>query len=104
MKTEQRDKAAAEWLCHLQYKLARAREYIKSKSELSYDRRSVGQSVLEPDYHLANAINFFQFIGKYYQTCAISSYETPSLTRGRVCNLGIQLLLSLAKFLVPHDS
>jgi hypothetical protein len=63
------------------------------KSELSYDRRSVGQSVLVPGTHLGPATNF-----SFTLKCSLDNYPVcyfvaSSLTRGRVCNL---LLLVLA--------
>jgi hypothetical protein len=68
----------------------------KSKSELSYDRQSVGQSVLVSGHHLGRATNFsFLFPLKLsFDNLKVCYYVVPSLTRGRVCNL--QLLLGLA--------
>jgi hypothetical protein len=62
--------------------------FSKIQVQLFCDRRSVSQSVLvpglRPDYY-------------YCQTFAVFLLWTPSLTRGRVCNLLVQLLLGLAR-------
>jgi hypothetical protein len=42
-------------------------------------------------------LNFFlHFIGKYFRYLKFPSYGASSLTRGRVCNITVQLLLALA--------
>jgi hypothetical protein len=59
--------------------------YNRSKSQLCYDRRSVGQSVWVSSTHLRPKTRFLLLS---------VSCGAPSLTRGRVCRL--QLLLALA--------
>jgi hypothetical protein len=69
----------------------------KPESKLSYNRQSVGQSVLVSGHHLGLATNLYFFsmeiIGRYLR---FFKYGAPSLMRGRVCNLLIQVLLGLA--------
>jgi hypothetical protein len=66
----------------------------KSKSKLSYDRRSVGQSVLVSSIHLGPK-NRFLFAVRQLRVCLCGA---PSLTIGRVCRL--QLLLVLASTVI----
>jgi hypothetical protein len=61
----------------------------KLKLKLSCDRRSVGQSVLVWGSHLELMNSVWQL--------RISWCRVPSLTRGRICNLLVKLLLSLAR-------
>jgi hypothetical protein len=58
----------------------------KSKSKLSYERRSVDQSILVLGHHLGPATNSsFSSTGIFfiYLRC---EYEAPSLAKGPVCN------------------
>jgi hypothetical protein len=69
---------------------------VKSTSKSSCDRRSVGQSVLVSGHHLGPATNFsFTFMENTFRHLRFSSCEAPSLTRGRVCNSSVQLLLGI---------
>jgi hypothetical protein len=61
--------------------------------KLIYDWRSVDQSVLVSGSHLKPMIRFLFSI----RQLRISWCGTPSLTRGWVCNLLVQLLLGLAR-------
>jgi hypothetical protein len=70
--------------------------YTVNKFKLSYDRRSVGQSVLVSSHHLGPGTNFPFFTQKFETFAVFFLYGEPSLTRGRVCNLSIQLVLVLA--------
>jgi hypothetical protein len=64
-------------------------------SMLSYDRRSVGQSILVSGHHLGPATNFsFTSMVIIFIHLWFSSYGEPSLTRGRIRNLLVQ---------VPHE-
>jgi hypothetical protein len=68
---------------------------LRAKSELFYDRRSIGQSVLVSGHHLGPATNFsFTFMEIIFKQLGGCYYGAPSLTRGWNCNL--QLLLGLA--------
>jgi hypothetical protein len=60
----------------------------KSKLKLSYDRRSVGQSVLVPSHNLGSATNF-SFISMIiiFRHLQIYCWGAPFLTRGRICKL-----------------
>jgi hypothetical protein len=62
---------------------------LTSTSTSAYDRQSVGQSVLVPGSH--DQISFISL------TIAGFLIWAPSLTRGWVCNLLVQLLLGLAR-------
>jgi hypothetical protein len=63
-----------------------------SKSKLCYDRWSVGQSVLVSSHIWGQWSNFC-----YCQTVAgFFSRGAPSLTRGRVCRLKLQVVLARA--------
>jgi hypothetical protein len=66
---------------------------LKLKLKLIYDRRSVGQSVLVSGSHLEPMTSTFFSIWRL----RISWCVAPSLTRGWVCNLLVQLLLGLAR-------
>jgi hypothetical protein len=66
---------------------------LKLKLKLNYDRQSVGQSVL-----VSGSPDFF-----YLWWLQVSCCEAPSLTRVWVCNLLVQLLLSLTRA-VTHGS
>jgi hypothetical protein len=66
----------------------------KLKLKLSYDRRSVGQSILVSGSHLEPMTRFFFFSVRQLR---VSWHGTPSLTRWWVCNLLAQLLLGLAR-------
>jgi hypothetical protein len=63
------------------------------KLKLIYDRQSVGQSVLVPGSHLGPMTIFLLSRWRF----RASWYGVPSLTRGRVINLLLQLLLRLAR-------
>jgi hypothetical protein len=66
------------------------------KSKLSYDRRSVGQSVMVSGHHLGPATDkSFIFMETIFRHSRVSSRGAPSLTRRQVCNLSVQLLLGL---------
>jgi hypothetical protein len=65
----------------------------KSKSKLIYGRQSVGKSVLVSGSHLEPVTRFLFSVWRL----RVSWCGAPSLTRGRVCNLLVQLLLSLAR-------
>jgi hypothetical protein len=67
---------------------------MKSKSNLYYDRQSVGQSFLVPGTHLGPATNFSFSLKFYLGSCVLWYFVAPSLTRGRVCNLLLLLVLA----------
>jgi hypothetical protein len=67
---------------------------LKLKLKLLYDRQSVGQSVLVSGAHLGPATNFFLLEISFRQLRVYYSVASP-LTRGRVCNLLVNLLLDL---------
>jgi hypothetical protein len=64
----------------------------KLKLKFSCDRRSVGHSVLVSGTHLGSMTIFFITVGHVLVSCC----GAPSLTKGWVCNLLVQLLLGLA--------
>jgi hypothetical protein len=66
------------------------------KLKLIYDRHSVGQPVLVSGAHLGPANNF-SFSLKFPSDSWGFAIVAPSLTRGRVCNLLVQLLSGLAR-------
>jgi hypothetical protein len=66
---------------------------VEVKLKLIYDRRSVGQPVLVSHSHLKPIT---RFLFSVWQLRA-SWCGAPSLARGRVCNLLVQLLLGLAR-------
>jgi hypothetical protein len=67
----------------------------ESKSKLSYDRRSFGQSVLISSHHLGPAINFsFTSIEILFRQLGGCYYKAASLRRWLVWN--VQLLLCFA--------
>jgi hypothetical protein len=68
----------------------------KSKSKLSYDRRSVGQSVLVSRTLSGSATNFSFLLEIFFRQLWICFFYAPSLTRGRVCNFLLQLGLASA--------
>jgi hypothetical protein len=69
----------------------------ESKLKLSYDRRSVGQSILVSGHHLVPATNSsFTLMENLFRHLKLSSCEVPSLTRGEICSLSVHLLLGLA--------
>jgi hypothetical protein len=69
--------------------------YIICKKD--HHRRSIGQSVFVLGRYLGLAINFSLFsLEILLRFCSFSYYGAPSLTRGWVCNLLLQLLLGLA--------
>jgi hypothetical protein len=69
---------------------------LKSKSKSHYDRQSVGQSNLVPGAHLGPAINFSFSLRFYFRQLTVCYFVAPSLTRGRVCNLLLLLVLASA--------
>jgi hypothetical protein len=66
---------------------------LKLKLKLIYDRHSVGQSVLVPRFHLGPMTRFLLSLWRL----RVSWYRAPSLTRGWVCNLLVQLLVGLPR-------
>jgi hypothetical protein len=64
-------------------------------SKLHYDRQSVGQSVMVSGAHLGPATNF-SFSLKFLLGSYCCYFVAPSLTRGRVCNLLLLLVLASA--------
>jgi hypothetical protein len=58
---------------------------LKLKSH--YERQSVGQSVLVSGAHLGPATKFFFLLEIFFRHLRVCYFVTPSLTRGRVCNL-----------------
>jgi hypothetical protein len=63
----------------------------KLKLKLIYDRRSVGQSALLSGYHLEPMTRFLFSVRQLQVSCC----GEPFLTRGRVSNLFVHLLLGL---------
>jgi hypothetical protein len=75
-------------LCnHIRKEVSKIRVLLKLK--LGSYRRSVGQRVLVSGSHLEVTATFFFSVSQLW----VSSCSTPSLTRGRVCNLLVQLFL-----------
>jgi hypothetical protein len=68
----------------------------KLKLKLIYDRQSVGQSVLVSGAHLG-PMTFFFLLGISFRQLRLCYFVAPSLTRGQVCNLLVQLFLGLAR-------
>jgi hypothetical protein len=66
---------------------------VKSKTELYYNRRSVGQSVLVPGSY-PDLVTRFNFL---YWQLRVWLCVLPSLTRGWICNLLVQLVKGLAR-------
>jgi hypothetical protein len=58
-------------------------------------KSSVGQSVLVSGAHLGPATNFSFLLEISFRQMRVCYFVAPSLTRGRVCNLLVQLLLDL---------
>jgi hypothetical protein len=67
------------------------------KLKLIYDGQSVGQSVLVSGTQLGTRDQFFFLLEISFRQLRVCYFVAPSLTRGRVCNLLVQLLLSLAR-------
>jgi hypothetical protein len=65
--------------------------------KLIYDRQSVGRSVLVSGAHLVPATNFSFSFKFSFRQLRVRYFVEPSLTRGCVCNLLLQLLLDLAR-------
>jgi hypothetical protein len=63
--------------------------------KLIYDRQLVGQSVLVSGANLGPVIIFFLDI--FFRQLRLCYFVAPSLSRGRGCNLLLQLLLDLAR-------
>jgi hypothetical protein len=70
---------------------------LKLKLKLICDRQSVGQSVLVSGAHLGPVTNFSFSLKFPSDNCVFVILLAPSLTRRRVCNLLVQLLLVLAR-------
>jgi hypothetical protein len=70
---------------------------LQLKLKLIYDRQSVDQYVLVSGAHLGPVTNFSFALKFPLDCCGFVIFVTPSLTRGRVCNLLVQLLLGLAR-------
>jgi hypothetical protein len=69
---------------------------------LSYDRRSVGRSVLVSGHHLGPVSNFLSFFFEiFFGLLWVCYYAATSLTRGGVCSLQLLLGLVSAAFLRP---
>jgi hypothetical protein len=73
--------------------LAKDSRLTDSKLKLTYDRRSVSQSVSVSGSHLEPMTKFFYSVWQLQVYCC----GAPSLMRGRVSNLLIYLLLGLAR-------
>jgi hypothetical protein len=74
---------------------------VEVEVELNYDQQSVSQSVMVSGTHLGPATNFsfsFKFSLDSWRVCY---FAVASLTRRRVCNLLLLLVLASA---VPQDS
>jgi hypothetical protein len=70
---------------------------ITVKAKLSYDRRSVGQSILVSGHHLGPPTKFsFTSMENIFRYLRFPSCVAPFLTRRRACNLSVQVLLGLA--------
>jgi hypothetical protein len=65
--------------------------------KLIYDRRSVDHSALVSEAHLGPMTNFSFSMEFPSDSCGFVIFVAPSMTRGRVCNLLVQLLLGLAR-------
>jgi hypothetical protein len=66
---------------------------VEVEVKLNYDRQSVGQSILVSSSHLKPMTRLLFSVWQLQVSCC----GAPSLTRGWVCNLLIQLLLGLAR-------
>jgi hypothetical protein len=79
---------------HKGYEIWFQLNYFKEKSisKLSYDRRSVGQSLLYQATICDPRPIAFPFLGNYLLTFVSFYYGAPSLTRGWVSNLLVQVL------------
>jgi hypothetical protein len=64
---------------------------LKLKLKLIYDRQSVGQSAL------VSGDQFFFLLEISFRQFRLCYFVAPTLTRGRICNLLVQLLLDLAR-------
>jgi hypothetical protein len=79
------------FVCLFVYVCASLCALVKSKSKLSYDRRSVVQSILITGHHLRPATNFsfssMEFVFRQIRLFFFffAYYGAPPLTRGRVC-------------------
>jgi hypothetical protein len=71
--------------------------YLKLKLKLIYDRQSVSQFVLVSGDHLGSVTNFSFSLKFPLRQLRLCNFVAPSLTRGRVCKLLVQLLLGLAR-------
>jgi hypothetical protein len=68
----------------------------KLKLKLNYDRQSVDQSVLVSGSHLGPVTNFSFSLKFSLDKLRVCYFVAPSLTRGRVCNLLLLLVLNRA--------
>jgi hypothetical protein len=68
----------------------------KSKSKTLYDRQSVGRSVLVSGTHLGPATNVSFSLRFFFRQLRVWYFVAPSLTRERVCNLLLLLVLTSA--------
>jgi hypothetical protein len=68
----------------------------KSKSKLYYDRQSVGQSVLVSGNPYGTRGQFLFLLEIFFRQLRVCYFVAPSLTRGRVCNLLLLLVLASA--------
>jgi hypothetical protein len=59
---------------------------------LNYDRQSVGHSVLVSGSHLGPVTNFL--FEMFFRQLRVCYFVAPSLTRRRVCNLLLPLVLA----------
>jgi hypothetical protein len=72
---------------------------FKLKLKLYFNRQSVGQSVLVSGTHLGPVTNFFFQHGIFFRQLWVCYFVVPSLTRGRVYNLLLLLVLASAALL-----
>jgi hypothetical protein len=68
----------------------------KSRSKLSYNWRSVGQSALVAGHHLGPTTHFLPIPWILSRHLWCYDYRAPSLTRGWVCNIWLMLGLTSA--------
>jgi hypothetical protein len=70
---------------------------LKLKSKSDYDRQSVGQFVFVSGALLGPGDQFLFLLEISFRQLRVCYFVAPSLTRGQVCNLLVQLLLGLAR-------
>jgi hypothetical protein len=71
---------------------------VKSKSTLSYERRSVGQCLLVTCRHLGPMANF-SVLFFFFRQLRFCYHGEPSMTKKRICRLQLQLGFTSAVFL-----